>query len=86
MKTNNFLKDKNKLLMIIPIVLGGLFLYVFLFTTHHQRKLRKMKKKGKVYYWSRIRKQRTKLSIRLKPINKMKEKRRRNKESWMNHR
>ncbi len=45
MKTNNFLKDKNKLLMIIPIVLGGLFLYVFLFTTHHQRKLRKMKKK-----------------------------------------
>ena len=29
MKTNNFLKDKNKLLMIIPIVLGGLFLYVF---------------------------------------------------------
>lgn len=50
MKTNNFLKDKNKLLMIIPIVLGGLFLYVFLFTTHHQRKLRKMKKKGKVYY------------------------------------
>ena len=30
MKTNNFLKDKNKLLMIIPIVLGGLFLYVYL--------------------------------------------------------
>ena len=30
MKTNNFLKDKNKLLMIIPIVLGGLFLYGFL--------------------------------------------------------
>lgn len=29
MKTNNFLTDKNKLLMIIPIVLGGLFLYVF---------------------------------------------------------
>lgn len=29
MKINNFLKDKNKLLMIIPIVLGGLFLYVF---------------------------------------------------------
>ena len=29
MKTNNFSKDKNKLLMIIPIVLGGLFLYVF---------------------------------------------------------
>lgn len=29
MKTNNFLKDKNKLLMIVPIVLGGLFLYVF---------------------------------------------------------
>lgn len=29
MKTNNYLKDKNKLLMIIPIVLGGLFLYVF---------------------------------------------------------
>lgn len=29
MKTNNCLKDKNKLLMIIPIVLGGLFLYVF---------------------------------------------------------
>lgn len=29
MKTNNFLKDKNKLLMIIPIVLGGLFLYEF---------------------------------------------------------
>lgn len=29
MKTNTFLKDKNKLLMIIPIVLGGLFLYVF---------------------------------------------------------
>ena len=29
MKTNNFLKDKNKLLMIIPIVVGGLFLYVF---------------------------------------------------------
>ena len=29
MKTNNFLKDKNKLLVIIPIVLGGLFLYVF---------------------------------------------------------
>lgn len=29
MKTNNFLKDKNKLLMLIPIVLGGLFLYVF---------------------------------------------------------
>ncbi|KAA5287138.1 conjugative transposon protein TraM [Phocaeicola dorei] len=29
MKTKNFLKDKNKLLMIIPIVLGGLFLYVF---------------------------------------------------------
>lgn len=29
MKTNNFLKDKNKLLMIIRIVLGGLFLYVF---------------------------------------------------------
>lgn len=29
MKTNIFLKDKNKLLMIIPIVLGGLFLYVF---------------------------------------------------------
>ena len=29
MRTNNFLKDKNKLLMIIPIVLGGLFLYVF---------------------------------------------------------
>lgn len=29
MKTNNFLKDKNKLLMIIPIILGGLFLYVF---------------------------------------------------------
>lgn len=29
MKTNNFLKDKNKLLMIIPIVFGGLFLYVF---------------------------------------------------------
>lgn len=29
MKTNNFLKDKNKLQMIIPIVLGGLFLYVF---------------------------------------------------------
>lgn len=29
MKTDNFLKDKNKLLMIIPIVLGGLFLYVF---------------------------------------------------------
>ena len=29
MKTNNFLKDKNKLLMIIPIVLGGLFLSVF---------------------------------------------------------
>lgn len=29
MKTNNFLKDKNKLLMIIPIVLDGLFLYVF---------------------------------------------------------
>lgn len=29
METNNFLKDKNKLLMIIPIVLGGLFLYVF---------------------------------------------------------
>lgn len=29
MKTNNFLKDKNKLLMIIPIVLGGLFFYVF---------------------------------------------------------
>ena len=29
MKTNNFLKDKNKLLMIIPIVLGGLFLYLF---------------------------------------------------------
>ena len=29
MKTNNFLKDKNKLLMSIPIVLGGLFLYVF---------------------------------------------------------
>ncbi len=29
MKTNNFFKDKNKLLMIIPIVLGGLFLYVF---------------------------------------------------------
>lgn len=29
MKTNNFLKDKNKLLMIIPVVLGGLFLYVF---------------------------------------------------------
>lgn len=29
MKTNNFLKDKNKLLMIIPIVLGCLFLYVF---------------------------------------------------------
>lgn len=29
MKTNNFLKDKNKLLMIIPIVLSGLFLYVF---------------------------------------------------------
>lgn len=29
MKTNNFLKDKNKLLIIIPIVLGGLFLYVF---------------------------------------------------------
>lgn len=29
MKTNNFLKDKNKLLMIIPIVLGVLFLYVF---------------------------------------------------------
>lgn len=29
MKTHNFLKDKNKLLMIIPIVLGGLFLYVF---------------------------------------------------------
>ena len=28
----------------------------------------------------------TKLSIRLKPINRMKEKRRRNKESWMNHR
>ena len=30
MKTNNFLKDKNKLLMIIPIVLGGLFLYMYL--------------------------------------------------------
>lgn len=29
MKTNNFLKDKNKLLIIIPIILGGLFLYVF---------------------------------------------------------
>lgn len=29
MKTNNFLKDKNKLLMIIPIVLGGLFQYMF---------------------------------------------------------
>lgn len=29
MKTNIFLKDKNKLLMIIPIILGGLFLYVF---------------------------------------------------------
>lgn len=29
MKTDNYLKDKNKLLMIIPIVLGGLFLYVF---------------------------------------------------------
>lgn len=29
MKTNNILKDKNKLLMIIPIILGGLFLYVF---------------------------------------------------------
>lgn len=29
MKTKNFLKYKNKLLMIIPIVLGGLFLYVF---------------------------------------------------------
>ena len=29
MKNDNFLKDKNKLLMIIPIVLGGLFLYVF---------------------------------------------------------
>lgn len=29
MKTNNILKDKNKLLMIIPILLGGLFLYVF---------------------------------------------------------
>lgn len=29
MKTDIFLKDKNKLLMIIPIVLGGLFLYVF---------------------------------------------------------
>lgn len=29
MKTDNFLKDKNKLLMIISIVLGGLFLYVF---------------------------------------------------------
>lgn len=29
MKTDNFLKDKNKLLMIIPIVLGGLFLCVF---------------------------------------------------------
>lgn len=29
MKTNNFFKDKNKLLMIVPIILGGLFLYVF---------------------------------------------------------
>lgn len=29
METNNFFKDKNRLLMIIPIVLGGLFLYVF---------------------------------------------------------
>lgn len=29
MKTNNFLKDKNKLLMIVPIILGVLFLYVF---------------------------------------------------------
>lgn len=34
MKTNNFLKDKNKLLMIIPIVLGGLFLYVFFCSRH----------------------------------------------------
>lgn len=29
MKISNFLKDKNKLLMIIPIILGVLFLYVF---------------------------------------------------------
>lgn len=29
MKTNNFFKDKNKLLMIVPIILGVLFLYVF---------------------------------------------------------
>lgn len=29
MKTSNLLKDKNKLLMIIPIILAGLFLYVF---------------------------------------------------------
>ncbi len=29
MKTNKLMKDKNKLLMIIPVILGVLFLYVF---------------------------------------------------------
>lgn len=29
MKAKDLLKDKNKLLMIIPVILGGMFLYVF---------------------------------------------------------
>lgn len=29
METNKFIKDKNKLLMVIPVILGILFLYVF---------------------------------------------------------
>lgn len=56
MEINKLIKDKNKLLMAIPIVLGILFLYVFSFVKTGKNCLRKKSEQPHKLFWNLSRK------------------------------
>lgn len=88
MKTDNFLKDKNKLLMIIPIVLGGLFLYVFFVHDTSSKEVAENEKERQSVLLEPDSEAKDKALNKIEAYkqDEREEKRRRNKESWMNHR
>lgn len=56
MEVNKLIKDKNKLLMAIPVVLGILFLYVFSFVKAEKNSLGKKCKQPHRLFWNLSRK------------------------------
>lgn len=85
MKTNKLMKDKNKLLMIIPVILGVLFLYVFFVHDTSPKDVVENEKDSQNVLLEPESEAGNKATNKIEAYKQDERRKRRSNESWMSH-